>query len=76
MISNTAISISDFIFSVKDILETEFRDVQVVGEVSNLSLSSAGHYYFNLSDAKSSVSCAMFKFDALRNPYIKKIRNC
>jgi exodeoxyribonuclease VII large subunit len=75
MINNTAITISEFVFSVKDILETEFRDVQVIGEVSNLSLSSAGHYYFNLSDAKSSVSCAMFKFDAMRNPYIKKMKN-
>jgi exodeoxyribonuclease VII large subunit len=75
MTNNSAVSISEFIFSVKDILETEFRDVQVVGEVSNLSLSSAGHYYFNLSDAKSSVSCAMFKFDATRNPYIKKMKN-
>lgn len=75
MINNTPVSISDFVHSVKDLLEGEFRDVQVVGEVSNLSLSSAGHYYFSLSDQRSSVSCAMFKFDAMRNPFIKKLKN-
>ena len=75
MIADPAISVSEFIFSVKSLLEGEFRDVSVVGEISNFSLSSAGHYYFTLSDDKSSVSCAFFKFDALRNPFLKRIKD-
>lgn len=70
-----ALSVSDLILEIKTNLETRFPDNTVVGEISNLSHSSAGHYYFNLSDDKSSVSCALFKMDAFRNPAIRKIKN-
>lgn len=68
-------TVSEIIGSVKKTIEGEFSDVTVVGEISNLSLSSAGHYYFNLSDHDSSISCALFKMDAFRNPAIRKIKN-
>lgn len=68
-------SVSEVIFEVKDILEGNFRNILCVGEISNLSGSSAGHYYFNLSDNNSSISCALFKMDAFRNPLIRSIKN-
>lgn len=70
-----ASSVSDIVNSLKNLIESEFMDITVVGEISNLSLSSAGHYYYTLSDKNSSVSCALFKMDALRNPSIRKIKN-
>lgn len=69
------LAVSQVIHSIKRTLETEYRDITVVGEISNLSLSSAGHYYFTLSDDQASVSCALFKMDAFRNPAIRKIKN-
>jgi len=68
-------SVSQLVFEIKDILEGTFRNVLCTGEISNLSASSAGHYYFNLSDNDASVSCALFKMDAFRNPLIRTIKN-
>jgi exodeoxyribonuclease VII large subunit len=65
-------TVSDIVNAIKTTLEFEYADLLLEGEVSNLSLSSAGHYYFSLSDSKASLSCALFKMDALRNPFIRK----
>lgn len=73
--SEPVLSVSDLVLSIKRLLESEYRDITVEGEISNLSLSSAGHYYFNLSDADTSVSCALFKMDAFRNPMIRKLKD-
>jgi exodeoxyribonuclease VII large subunit len=69
------LSISDIVHQIKDLLEGEFRNIAVEGEISNLSPSSAGHWYFTLSDENSSLSCALFKMDAFRNPLIRKLKN-
>lgn len=68
-------SVSEIIFSIKRLLEGEFRTVSVEGEISNLNHSSSGHWYLTLSDKESSLSAAVFKMDALRNPLIKKLKN-
>lgn len=68
-------SVTQIITQIKSTLEPSFRAIFVVGEISNLSSSAAGHWYFNLSDGNSSISCALFKMDAMRNPIIKKIKN-
>jgi len=68
-------NVSEIIGEIKNLLETEFSNVTVVGEITNLSLSSSGHWYFTLSDKDSSMSAALFKLDALRNPHIKKLKD-
>lgn len=68
-------NVSEIIGEIKNLLETEFSNVTVVGEITNLSLSSSGHWYFTLSDKDSSMSAALFKMDALRNPHIKKLKD-
>lgn len=68
-------SVSDLVSSIKECLEEEFHEVMVQGEVTNLSPSSAGHWYFTLSDENASLSCALFKGDALRNPLIRNLKN-
>lgn len=68
-------SVSELIGTIKSLLEEEFQEVMVQGEVTNLSLSSSGHWYFNLSDESSMLSCALFRGDALKNPLIRNIKD-
>ncbi len=70
-----AASVSELVNSIKDVLEEQFHEVMVQGEVTNLSPSSAGHWYFTLSDEDAGISCALFKGDALRNPLIRSLKN-
>jgi exodeoxyribonuclease VII large subunit len=43
------------------VLETEFFDVWVEGEVSNLTLASSGHWYFSLKDERSQLRAVVWK---------------
>ena len=56
-------------------LEGEYQNISLEGEVSNLSYSASGHWYFNLSDKDASIKCAIFKMDALHVPYLKQLKN-
>jgi exodeoxyribonuclease VII large subunit len=75
MLGFEAASVSDLVSSIKETLEEQFHEVMVQGEVTNLSPSAAGHWYFNLSDENAMISCALFKMDALRNPLIRNMKN-
>lgn len=75
MMGFDAATVSDLVGSIKNVLEDQFQEVMVQGEVSNLSLSGAGHWYFTLSDENASISCALFKGDALRNPLIRNLKD-
>ena len=68
-------TVSIIVEKIKNLLEGEFTITSIQGEISNLSPSSAGHYYFTLSDENASLSCAMFKMDALRNPLIRSLKD-
>jgi exodeoxyribonuclease VII large subunit len=48
---------------LRDALETDplLSDLLVVGEVSNLRVSAAGHSYFTLKDGQALLNCVMFK---------------
>jgi len=70
-----AASVSDLVSSIKNLLEEEFQEVFVQGEVTNLSPSASGHWYFTLSDETATISCALFKGDALRNPLIRSLKD-
>lgn len=70
-----AATVSELVVSIKNLLEEEFQEVMVQGEVSNLSPSAAGHWYFTLSDENACISCALFKGDALRNPLIRNLKD-
>lgn len=75
MLIPDAASVSDLVLHIKDVLEGEFSEVMVQGEVTNLSPSSAGHWYFTLSDENACISVALFKMDALRNPLVRNLKN-
>lgn len=48
----------------RDLLEANFRDVSVVGEISRVTVQASGHIYFALKDAEASVACALFAREA------------
>lgn len=49
---------------IKTLIETMFLDVNIEGEISNLTKHSSGHIYFSIKDEKSSLRCVMFKGNA------------
>lgn len=75
MIGFNAATVSDLVGSIKNVLEDSFQEVMVQGEISNLSPSGAGHWYFTLSDENACISCALFKGDAMRNPLIRNLKD-
>ncbi|MBA2404866.1 MAG: exodeoxyribonuclease VII large subunit [Bdellovibrionales bacterium] len=70
-----AAKVSELVSSIKNLLEEEFQEVYVQGEVTNLSPSASGHWYFTLSDESACISVALFKGDALRNPLIRTLKD-
>jgi exodeoxyribonuclease VII large subunit len=55
-----ALSVSEVTFKIKRNLESEFKEVWVKGEISNLKPASSGHVYFSLKDEGASISVAAF----------------
>ena len=55
------ISVGELNRSAKYLLEKNFKNVSVIGEISNLSRPSSGHIYFTLKDEDGAIRCAMFK---------------
>lgn len=55
-----ALSVTQLVRRMKNLLEIEIGEVWVEGEVSNLRKQSSGHWYFSLKDERAQISCAMF----------------
>ena len=68
-------TVSQIVGQIKNLLEGQFRNISFVGEVTNLSSSATGHWYFTLSDSEAQMSAALFKMDAFRNPAIKNLKD-
>jgi exodeoxyribonuclease VII large subunit len=58
-----ALTVSELTDRIQGVLETEFVDVWVEGEVSNLRFAASGHWYFSLKDEKSQVRAVVWKID-------------
>ncbi len=69
MVNRLTFSVSELNQFVKKLLEYEhvLNRIQVRGEVSNLSLSGAGHAYFTLKDEDAAVRCVWFTGDQSTN---------
>ncbi len=46
---------------VKNLLEENFPDIWIEGEISNFKLHSMGHMYFSLKDEEAQISAVMYK---------------
>jgi exodeoxyribonuclease VII large subunit len=62
----TILSVSRLTALLRGVLEENFEQVWVQGEISNLSQPSSGHLYFSLKDAGAQLRCVIFK-GAARN---------
>jgi len=55
------ISVSELTRRIKSVLEVDFSNVTVQGEISNCKLHSSGHVYFTLKDEGSEVKAVMWR---------------
>ena len=59
-------SVSQLNALVRGLVEEEFPEVAVLGEVSNFKRHSSGHLYFTLKDASAQIRAVCFRSDARR----------
>src|SRR5512147_2158627 len=59
-----ALTVSELTDRIQGVLETEFVDVWVEGEISNLKLASSGHWYFTLKDDAAQLRSVVWRTDA------------
>jgi exodeoxyribonuclease VII large subunit len=59
-------SVSDLTNQIKTLLESNFRDILVEGEISNVSQSRNGHYYFTVKDDDAQLPCVVWRGMAQR----------
>ena len=59
-----ALSVTQLTERIQGVLETEFVDVWVEGEVSNLKIADSGHWYFSLKDDGAQIQAVVWKKDA------------
>jgi exodeoxyribonuclease VII large subunit len=58
--ADKALSVTQLLRRMKNLLETQVGEVWVEGEVSNLKKQGSGHWYFTLKDEGAQIQCAMF----------------
>ena len=61
MATSAVISVSTLVQLLQELVEDNFVEVLVQGELSNVSQAASGHYYFTLKDKNSQIKCAMFR---------------
>jgi exodeoxyribonuclease VII large subunit len=57
-------TVSELTAAVRELLEGEFPEIWVEGEISNGRLWNTGHFYFTLKDAGAQVRAVMFRSSA------------
>jgi exodeoxyribonuclease VII large subunit len=60
----TALSVSELTARIQGLIEVEFFDVLVEGEISNLTIAASGHWYFSLKDDKAQIRAVVWKSQA------------
>jgi exodeoxyribonuclease VII large subunit len=58
--AQAAMSVTQLVRRMKNLLEIQLGHVWVEGEVSNLRRQASGHWYFSLKDEGAQISCVMF----------------
>jgi len=54
-------SVSELNAAVRAVLDAEFADIWVSGEISGAKLAASGHYYFTLKEREAQVRCVAFR---------------
>ena len=65
-------TVSELTQYVRDLIDSDhyMQDVNVVGELSNVSRPKSGHIYFSLKDSKSVIQCVVWRSIAARSVYL------
>src|SRR4051812_1017064 len=58
------LTVSELNARIRELLDAEFTNVWVAGEISGVKLSASGHYYFTLKDRDSQLRCVSFRMTA------------
>lgn len=58
------IPVSSLVRLLQEMVEENFVEVLVQGELTNVSRPASGHCYFTLKDAQAQIRCAMFRSQA------------
>lgn len=66
------LSVSNLTNQIKHTLNNNFKDLNIVGEVSNFRPSAIGHWYFTLKDNEASISVVMFKTNTWKSEKLLK----
>lgn len=56
----STLTVSELTQDIKSLLEGNFLDIRVEGEISNASTSRSGHTYFTLKDEDAQLSCVIW----------------
>lgn len=59
--SRRALTVTELSARLRGVLESEFDEVWVEGEISNGRIWNTGHYYFTLKDATAQIKGVMFR---------------
>src|SRR5713101_1586674 len=59
-----SLTVSELNASIRELLDQEFSDIWVSGEISGTKLAASGHYYFTLKDAEAQLRCVCFRSTA------------
>ena len=54
-------TVSELNAAVREVLESEFQDIWVSGEISGTTLAASGHYYFSLKERDAQVRSVAFR---------------
>jgi exodeoxyribonuclease VII large subunit len=54
-------TVSELNSAIRGVLDREFQDVWVAGEISGTKLAASGHYYFTLKERDAQVRCVCFR---------------
>jgi len=60
LFASSTLSVTELTQDIKTLLEGNFMDVKVEGEVSNASTSRSGHTYFTIKDDNAQLSCVIW----------------
>jgi exodeoxyribonuclease VII, large subunit len=55
------LDVSELNEKARAVLETNFSEISVRGEISRITKHASGHWYFTLKDERAAISCAMFR---------------
>ena len=60
-LNRPTISVSELTSKLKDLVESNFSNIWIQGEISNFKHHSSGHMYFTLKDQGAELRCVMFR---------------